>query len=320
MTDAGLTHVAIEVSDLQRSIDFYAAYGGFEVVHRREGIAWISDRTRPFALVLATTKEVSPLGPFAHLGVACGDRAEFDALVARARDEGRLRLGPEGGEGPAGTWAFLDDPDGNTFEISVGQSVAVAVAGEDHVPGPKRHPIVGVMGSGKDEHAAIAEPLGIAIARAGWHLLTGGGRGVMAATSRAFTRTHPRAGLALGILRGDLDGRLLPDYPNEHVEIPIATHLAEGETEFGSRNHLNVLTADVVIALPGAVGTRAEIKLSLGYGKSIVVHEVWREEFPGVPSFSDVSGAIVFARSVVDRLEEGWSPGAVFGKDAANDS
>ena len=38
MTDAGLTHVAIEVSDLQRSIDFYAAYGGFEVVHRRDGV------------------------------------------------------------------------------------------------------------------------------------------------------------------------------------------------------------------------------------------------------------------------------------------
>ena len=50
MTDAGLTHVAIEVSDLQRSIDFYAAYGGFEVVHRREGIAWISDRTRSAVL------------------------------------------------------------------------------------------------------------------------------------------------------------------------------------------------------------------------------------------------------------------------------
>ena len=319
MTDAGLTHVAIEVSDLQRSIDFYAAYGGFEVVHRRGSIAWISDRTRPFALVLAARKEVSPLGPFAHLGVACRDRDEFDALVSRARDEGRLRLGPEGDDGPAGTWAFISDPDGNTFEISIGQSVAVAVAGEDHVPGPKRLPIVGVMGSGRDGHAAIAEPLGIAIARAGWHLLTGGGRGVMAATSRAFTRTHPRAGLALGILRGDLAGRPLPDYPNEYVEIPIATHLAEGETEFGSRNHLNVLTADVVIALPGAVGTRAEIKLSLGYGKSIVVHEAWREEFSGVPFFTDVSGAIDFARSIAGRLEEDWSPGAGPSRDAESD-
>ncbi|MCP4836830.1 MAG: hypothetical protein GY895_18920, partial [Phycisphaera sp.] len=258
MTDAGLTHVAIEVADLQRSIDFYAAYGGFEVVHRREGIAWISDRTRPFALVLATTDQVTPLGPFAHLGVACRDRSHFDDLVGRARDEGRLRLGPEGDGGPAGTWAFLDDPDGNTFEISVGQSVAVAVTDGDQAPGPRRLPILGVMGSGQHEHAELSEPLGIAIARAGWHLLTGGGNGVMASTSRAFTRTHPRAGLALGILRGDVDGTLLPDYPNEHVEIPIATHLAGGETEFGSRNHLNVLTADVVLALPGSVGTRAE--------------------------------------------------------------
>lgn len=305
MTDAGLTHIAIEVADLQRSIDFYAAYGGFEVVHRREDVAWISDRTRPFALVLATAEEVTPLGPFAHLGVACRDQSHFDSLIERAREEGHLRLGPEGDAGPAGTWAFLDDPDGNTFEISIGQSVAIAVSSGNETPGPRRRPIVGVMGSGQHEHSELAEPLGIAIARAGWHLLTGGGNGVMASTSRAFTRTHPRAGLALGILRGDVDGTLLPDYPNEHVEIPIATHLAGGETEFGSRNHLNVLTADVVLALPGSVGTRAEIELSLRYGRRISIHASWTGEFPGTPCFRDVSDAMDFARVAMDGLEPG---------------
>ena len=126
MPDAGLTHIAIEVADLQRSIDFYAAYGGFEVVHRRDGIAWISDRTRPFALVLAARDEVHPVGPFAHLD----SRAAIDANSTprgTGPGGGRLRLGPHGDDGPAGTWAFLDDPDGNTFELSLGQSVAVAV-------------------------------------------------------------------------------------------------------------------------------------------------------------------------------------------------
>lgn len=310
MPDSGLTHVAIECTDLQRSIDFYASFGGFEVVHRRDRIAWISDRTRPFALVLAVRDEVRPIGPFAHLGVACADREAFDTLVERARKEGRLRLGPEGDDGPAGTWAFLDDPDGNTFEISIGQSVDVAVTDVARTSGSRRHPIIGVMGSGQDEHASIAEPLGVAIARAGWHLLTGGGGGVMTATSRGFTRTHPRAGVALGILRGDTAGRQLPGYPNAYVEIPVATHLAEGEMEPGSRNHLNVLTADVIIALPGAVGTRAEIELSTRYGKPIVIHDSWREEFPALPSFSEIADGIEFAHSRVATLDPRRTPGS----------
>ena len=126
----------------------------------------------------------------------------------------------------------------------------------------------------------------------------------MAATSRAFTNTHPRAGLAIGVLRGETDGTLLPDYPNEHVEMPIATHLAEGETEFGSRNHINVLTADVVIALPGSVGTRAEIELSLRYDRPIMVHETWRGRFPEAPFFSGIAETIDFARSIIDRVEQ----------------
>ena len=132
----------------------------------------------------------------------------------------------------------------------------------------------------------------------------------MTATSRGFTRTHPRAGVALGILRGDTAGRQLPGYPNAYVEIPIATHLAEGGVEAESRNHLNVLTADVIIALPGAVGTRAEIELSMRYGKPIVIHDVWRDEFPELPSFSDISEGIEFARSHVANLDPRRTPGS----------
>ena len=304
MTDAGLTHVAIEVSDLQRSIDFYADYGEFDVVHRRDRIAWISDRTRPFALVLAEREPVSPLGPFAHLGFACRDRGRFDELVDRARGEGRLRIGPEGDDGPAGTWAFLDDPDGNTFELSVGQSVAIAVSDDRSAAGPRKRPIVGVMGSGDDDHRHLAEPLGEAIARAGWHLLTGGGGGVMEAAGRGFTHAHPRAGSNLGVLRGDADGRLLPGYPNRYVELPVSTHLPAGELEPDSRNHINILSSDAVVALPGRVGTRAEIELARRYGRSIVVHETWGDEFPSLPCFGTISRAMAFLHETLAQAGE----------------
>ena len=291
MSDKGLTHVALECCSLKRSLDFYSRFGNFQVVHSRDGVAWISDHTRAFAIVLAEVGEVHPLGPFPHLGFACGDRTEFDRLLQLAREEGRLRSGPEETGGPAGTYAFIDDPDGNTFEISIGQSVEVAVDSANTVAGARRLHVVGVMGSGQDEHVELAEPLGQAIARMGCHLLTGGGGGTMAAVSRAFVMTHPRAGQSIGILRGSSDGTAVPGYPNPFVEIPIRTHLDESGTEGRSpksRNHLNVLTAEVVVALPGGPGTQSEIELAVGYGRPVLVHQVWASRFPELASWSTV--------------------------------
>jgi len=128
----GLTHVALPVRDLDASIDFYARYAQMQVVHRREGVVWLSDRTRPFVIVLMQAGEVEhPLRPAAHLGVACASRSEVDRLSALARDEERLVGGPEDYGPPVGYWAFLSDPDGHTLEISHGQDVGLVVEGRE---------------------------------------------------------------------------------------------------------------------------------------------------------------------------------------------
>lgn len=124
MSDVGLTHLALPVRDLEASIGFYARYTPLRVVHRRSGVAWLSDRTRPFAIVLLETGEVGhPLAPSAHLGVGCASRVEVDRLCALARDEDRLIDGPKDAGPPVGYWAFLRDPDGHTLELSHGQEV-----------------------------------------------------------------------------------------------------------------------------------------------------------------------------------------------------
>ena len=134
-TDLGLTHVALTVSDLDRSIAFYARWAGMQVVHRRSDgdhaeVAWLSDLTRPFVIVLIEQEgpvEVV-LGGFAHLGVGCASRAEIDRLAAEARQAGCLRLGPIDSGPPVGYWIFLGDPDGHQVELAYGQDVGLTVA------------------------------------------------------------------------------------------------------------------------------------------------------------------------------------------------
>ncbi len=128
MNDLGLTHVALPATDLDASIDFYARYARMQVVHRRTQVVWLSDKTRPFVIVLLEVPEVSqPLAPFGHLGVGCESRAEVDRLCEQAKREECLLSGPVDYGPPVGYWAFLRDPDGHTLELSHGQEVALTV-------------------------------------------------------------------------------------------------------------------------------------------------------------------------------------------------
>jgi catechol 2,3-dioxygenase-like lactoylglutathione lyase family enzyme len=134
MSDLGLTHVALPVRSLAASLAFYRHYAALEVVHERKDaetgarIAWVSDRTRPFVVVLIEVPEVKhPLLPIAHLGVGCASRADVDRLAEEARGEGRAVYGPVDAGYPVGYFALISDPDDHTLEISHGQEVALAV-------------------------------------------------------------------------------------------------------------------------------------------------------------------------------------------------
>ena len=139
-----------------------------------------------------------------------------------------------------------------------------------------RQPIVGVMGSGREEHPELTGPLGEWIARRGCHLLTGGGGGVMAAVSRSFHSVEERLGRSIGVLPGNPaagEPGTPRGYPNPWVEIPVRTHLplsGERGREPMSRNHLNVLSADAIVALPGGAGTRSEVELALEYRRPLM--------------------------------------------------
>ncbi|MGP8290743.1 VOC family protein [Vreelandella zhanjiangensis] len=137
--DIGFTHIALSASNLDRSIIFYQRYANMSVMHERidkeidKRVVWLSDKTRPFVLVLVQNSQPVPiLGPFAHLGVGCESRRAVDGLCNSARREGILSKEATDSGYPVGYWAFINDPDGHILEISYGQEIGLTVeASED---------------------------------------------------------------------------------------------------------------------------------------------------------------------------------------------
>ena len=155
--------------------------------------------------------------------------------------------------------------------------------------------IVGVMASGKkepleDEEKRLANEVGTAIAELGYHLLTGGGGGSMEAVGQAFLKKKRKrlaakrpAGHLISILRAKelpklkKDGKRTwePNADNGIGEIVIRTHLPYSGNQGSdplSRNHINALTADFLVVLPGGSGTLSELQLAWEYGKDIMIY------------------------------------------------
>jgi len=137
---------------------------------------------------------------------------------------------------------------------------------------------IGVMGSGKAPWLAFSEPLGAWLAQAGFNLLTGGGQGVMLAVARAFAGVPGRAGRSIGIVPTQADPLAgfvpLDGYPHPFVDIPILTPLPRREPDAApdtiNRNYVNVLSSDLIVALPGGHGTAQEIALAQRWRKPLV--------------------------------------------------
>lgn len=143
----------------------------------------------------------------------------------------------------------------------------------------RRLPIIAVFGAGTPiapERRELARGTGAMVARLGAHLLTGAGFGVMAAVAEGFVSVADRRGWSIGIVprapdgafdepNRDRDGRA---YPNPLVEIAIHTPLPPRVGDWRAipaRNHVNVLSADAIVALPGGPGTENELDMAGEY-------------------------------------------------------
>ena len=130
--------------------------------------------------------------------------------------------------------------------------------------------VVGVMGGAActAEEGRTAWEVGRRIAEGGAVLLCGGMGGIMEQAARG---AFEAGGVVLGILPGRSD-RESPSNP--FVTHAVYTGMGDG------RNVINVLTAEVIIAVGGGWGTLSEIALARKNGKPVITLGSWILDHP----------------------------------------
>lgn len=126
-----------------------------------------------------------------------------------------------------------------------------------------RHLIISVIGesNARPHIAALAEQLGVELARRGVTIVCGGLGGVMEAACRG---AKSAGGTTIGILPGDS-----PLSANDYIDIPIITGMGY------ARNSVVAKTGIAVVAVGGAYGTLSEIGHALGDGVPVIGLETW---------------------------------------------
>jgi catechol 2,3-dioxygenase-like lactoylglutathione lyase family enzyme len=125
------THVALLVSDVDRTADFYIKYCGLKVLHRRVDpktgfrSVWLGENLN-FVIVAFENKDKpiqSISKPLSHLGFSLNSREEVDEIAKIAEKERLLRYGPVYFDEVVGYICEVLDPDGNSVEFSYGQQL-----------------------------------------------------------------------------------------------------------------------------------------------------------------------------------------------------
>ncbi len=126
---------------------------------------------------------------------------------------------------------------------------------------PTEQKYIGVIGSSSnvpEDVYKLAEEVGRFIAEAGCILVTGGGPGIMEATSRGAKLA---GGLVVGILpEGDRHGA------NAYLDVAIPTGVG-----YALRNITTIRSSDSVIMIRGASGTLNEVTQAYAHGKPLTV-------------------------------------------------
>jgi catechol 2,3-dioxygenase-like lactoylglutathione lyase family enzyme len=131
--ESRLTHVAFQVTDVERTVDFYARYTRLRVVHERPDrgrgsrVVWLREPDGGSSLTLVIFEGDLPAkrnsDSLHHLGFAVESRDAVEEIARRGREEGILVVEPSDLGEVVGYICTIADPDGNVLEFSHGQEL-----------------------------------------------------------------------------------------------------------------------------------------------------------------------------------------------------
>lgn len=115
------THVALNVTDVEKSVAFYQAMFGIAPMKHKQGYAKFDLENPALNLTLNGAQTVQPYGALSHLGIQVGSTEDVNAAVRRFAEVG-LDLFEEKNTDCCYALqdkAWVTDPDGNRWEIFV---------------------------------------------------------------------------------------------------------------------------------------------------------------------------------------------------------
>ena len=121
------THITINTTDIDRSVEFYTSLCGLSIVRDRrlEGRhnVWLGPKTNPredpiFVLVIVQDAVKARLD---HFGFQCDSREEVDRIAELAKEQNILVEPPTDLGGVVGYFVMVRDPDGHLVEFTYGQ-------------------------------------------------------------------------------------------------------------------------------------------------------------------------------------------------------
>jgi catechol 2,3-dioxygenase-like lactoylglutathione lyase family enzyme len=126
MISSKFTHITFAVKNIEESLNFYKEWFNLEVhLDRRPNgnTVWVATKDQnkknvPEFVFVLHEGEITKIN---HFGFQIEERSDLDSLAIKAKEKGILLHGPEDIGGVVGSFLFIEDPNGHTWEFTVGQ-------------------------------------------------------------------------------------------------------------------------------------------------------------------------------------------------------
>ena len=113
----GLTHIAIAVKDLNRTLTFYQKVFDVEVMYHEENFLQVTTPGSNDIIVFEKKKaEYGKTGGIAHFGLRLRKAKDIDEMAKRIKSAGGIII-DKGEFVPGEHYIFFKDPDGHKVEV-----------------------------------------------------------------------------------------------------------------------------------------------------------------------------------------------------------